>query len=225
MTQTLTAGQVILRALHEDDADRPRSKQEEIGFSALGGCARAVWFQINKYPQTNFDIDNLEAIMGTAIHTVTQKALDRYSFGTYQTEVTLYSDEDGIGGHADWYWEEELEMVDLKTGKKKNAHKFPKQGHIWQVMNYAREKIKEGKRVEWVTLVMLMRDGRSTDVMEYRVPYDEKIALEGLAWLDAIRKSKEAPEPDRPPEVFCKIYCPFFGENCQGAVFTKKGRW
>lgn len=218
--KTLTAGQTIIKALLAQDAQRPRSLQEEVGVSSLGGCRAQVWHAYKKTPKTNLNTSHLAAIMGTAIHSAMDKALESFSFGTYQTEVlTSY---EGMDGHIDWYWEEHYEVVDLKTGQKKNAGKFPEFFQWWQVMVYAYYLIKEGKRVDTVTLVMIMRDGNEKDVLEVSRPYDESVALEALAWYEDVKSREEAPAPERVATYFCKDYCEWFGVCAGLEVPTKR---
>lgn len=218
--KTLSAGQIIVKALLTQDASRPRSLQKELGVSALGGCRAKAWHEIKGTTKTNTRTSHLAAIMGTAIHASMESALDAFSLGQYQLERKVSYNE--MDGHIDWYWEEEYEVVDLKTGTKKNAAYFPKPQSIWQVMVYAYYLIKEGKRVDNVTLVMIMRDGNESDILEYTIPYDEAIALEALAWYEDVKSREVAPEPEMNAVYFCKPYCPFFGACAGVATSTKR---
>jgi hypothetical protein len=217
--KTLTAGQTIIKALKMQDAARPRSLQVELGVSGLGGCRARAWHTYNKTAKTNLNTSNLAAIMGTAIHAAMDSALDLLSFGTYLTEYEVSYE--GMDGHIDWYWEEHFEVVDLKTGTKKNAGYFPKPNQWWQVMVYGYYLIKAGKRVDTVTLVMICRDGDENDVLEVSRPYDESIALEALAWYEDVKSREVVPEPEMQALTFCKSYCPYFGA-CPGLLTTTK---
>ncbi len=54
--------------------------------------------------------------------------------------------------------------------------------------------------------------------------YDEAMALEALSWLEAIKASDTAPEPER-EENYCKFYCKFYDASGQlGCVGLKKER-
>jgi CRISPR/Cas system-associated exonuclease Cas4 (RecB family) len=216
------AHEVMLKALHMQDANRPRSLQKEIGVSAMGGCARRVWFDMNGMPQEN-PTDKLEAIMGTAIHNAIETSLDSYSFGTYQTELEV--EYNGLKGHLDWWRPEKFEIVDWKTMKMKNAGYFPKSGQRWQIHTYGYLMENNGYRVEQVTLVAIMRDGGSKDVLPFTEPYDVNVAHEGLQWLDNVKQSNQAPAPEMDAEKFCRKYCPYFGELCQGLQPFKKRVW
>lgn len=195
------------------DSKRARSTQKELGVSSLGGCRAQAWLQLQNSPKVN-ETDSLAAMMGTAIHESITKALNTYSFETFKTEwETSYN---GMVGHMDWYWEQEREVVDLKTMKKKNAAWFPKEQQRWQVQTYAYFLIQQGFAVDWVTLVAIMRDGNKSDILEWRSPYEEVEALAALAWLEDVKSRTSIPAPEMPAETFCKTYCPYFGGKCSG---------
>ena len=211
-----------MNTLHMEDANRPRSLQTEVGVSALGSCARKVWFELNNTPKEN-TTDKLEAIMGTAIHKSIETALDNYSFGAYQLEIEVQHN--GLKGHIDWWRPDKFEIVDWKTMKLKNAGYFPKGGQRWQVHTYGYLMMQNDYQVEQVTLVAIMRDGGSGDVLTFTEPYSEATAHEALEWLDKVQNSDIAPEPEMDANNFCKKYCPYFGELCQGKQPTKKRVW
>ena len=215
-----SAGQMILTALKNKDADRPRSKQVEIGVSSLGDCSRRVWFKLNNYQSTTVT-DNLSAIMGTAIHRAVEEAIAYDLFGTIETEIEV--EYEGLKGHIDIYVEVDGEVIDVKTKNKKNAGYFPSPQEKWQVHTYGFMLDKNGKPVKTVTLVCIFRDGEAGDVLEYSVPYDESIALEALAWLENVKAMTEAPEPEKPLE-YCVLYCEFYGKLCGGGAPRSKKR-
>lgn len=216
------AQDIMLQALNMKDALRPRSLQAEIGVSALGSCARRVWFDLNDYPKQQ-ETDHLEAIMGTAIHHAIEQALTDFSFGAFLIEVEV--EYDGLKGHIDWWRPDRFEIVDWKTMKLKNAGYFPKMGQRWQVHTYGYLQSMMGERVEQVTLVALMRDGNSSKVLTHSEPYDLATAMIALEWLDRVRQAGQPPAPEMDAINFCKPYCPFFGELCQGMVKSSKRRW
>lgn len=216
LTMETNADEVMLKALNMLDAKRPRSLQVEIGVSALGSCARKVWYQLNGYPETN-PTDQLEAMMGTAIHKMIEEALTDYSFGAYEIEQEV--EYNGLKGHIDWWRPERLEICDWKTMKLKNVGYFPKNGQRWQVHTYGYLKSKAHDiKVKQVSLVALMRDGNSKQIRKHSEPYDEAIALQAIEWLEVIKQATKAPAPEMDANQFCKTYCPFFGDLCQGKV-------
>jgi hypothetical protein len=67
--------------------------------------------------------------------------------------------------------------------------------------------------------VAIVRDGNETDIRQHSEPYDEEIALGGIAWLAAVEASQTPPEPEK-HRIFCRDYCEFFDmksdEGCRG---------
>jgi hypothetical protein len=83
---------------------------------------------------------------------------------------------------------------------------------------------KNGHNVKRVSLVAIARDGDERDVKVHTEDYNEAMALEALSWLEAIKASDTAPEPER-EENYCQHYCKFYDASGQlGCVGLKKER-
>lgn len=209
----------LIKALNSSSKGSARSQQKQVGPSEIGGCRRKTWLRINGFPQTNPDTLRLAAIMGTAIHTYIEQAFERQD--PFQERYILEAEveHEGLMGHVDMYDKLNAEVIDWKTIKKSNASKFPSKQQIMQVQLYGYLFNKNGTEVKTVTLVAIPRDGDERDIVFHSEPYDESIALEGLAWLKEVKEMTESPEPEK-FAFFCRDYCGFYDasgiDGCAG---------
>jgi CRISPR/Cas system-associated exonuclease Cas4 (RecB family) len=213
--------ELLVKALHDKENKRGRSTQVQIGPSELGGCRRKVWYRLNGQPETNDNELKLAAIMGTAIHAAIENAL------ADNKEVLLEQTVEygGMKAHVDCFIPGTGDVVDWKTTKAKNLSYFPSQQQRWQVQVYGYLISKSGLgKVQTVNLVAIPRDGDERDVLVHSEPYDESVALEALAWLEAIKTSDAVPNPER-DESYCKFYCKYYDASGEmGCVGLKKER-
>ena len=213
--------ELLVKALHDKENNRPRSTQVQIGPSELGGCRRKVWYRLNNQPETNDAELKLAAIMGTAIHSAIESALAGNNSILLESTVEY----NGMKAHVDAFLPDTGDVIDWKTVKAKNLSYFPSQQQRWQVQvyGYLIEKSGVGKP-KTVNLVAIPRDGDERDIKVHSEPYDEKVALEALDWLAAIKDSAEAPAPER-DESYCKFYCKYYDSTGEmGCVGLKKER-
>ena len=212
--------ELLLNALRAKDAGRSRSTQVQIGPSELGGCRRKVWYRLNDQPETNDNEMKLAAIMGTAIHAAIEEALSNDPNVLIETEVEY----NGMKAHVDCFVPGTGDVIDWKTSKVKNLSYFPSTQQRWQVQTYGYLLAKNGHDVKRVSLVAIARDGDERDVKVHTEEYSEEMALEALAWLEGVKASTEAPQPER-EENYCKFYCKFYDASGQlGCVGLKKER-
>ena len=211
--------ELLVKALHERENSRPRSTQVQIGPSELGGCRRKVWYRLNDQQVTNGGELKLAAIMGTAIHSAIESAFA----GNNSILLEQTVEYGGMKAHVDAFLPDTGDVIDWKTVKAKNLNYFPSQQQRWQVQVYGYLIDKAGKgKPRTVNLVAIPRDGDERDIKVHSEPYDEKIALEALDWLAAIKEAKEAPAPER-DESYCKFYCKYFDASGEtGCVGLKK---
>jgi hypothetical protein len=159
--------------------------------------------------------------MGTAIHDTIEKALSN------NKEVMLEQtvEHNGMKAHVDLYIPGTGDVVDWKTVKLKNLAYFPSQQQRWQVHTYGYLIEQSGLgKVHIVHLVASPRDGDERDVKVYSEKYDSSIALEALSWLEAVKASEIAPEPEK-DESYCKFYCKYYDSSGElGCVGLKKER-
>ena len=211
--------ELLVKALHEKENSRPRSTQVQIGPSELGGCRRKVWYRLNDQPETNDNELKLAAIMGTAIHSAIEKALDKTPGVVLEAAV----EHNGMKAHVDCYFPDTGDVVDWKTVKAKNLNYFPSLQQRWQVQTYGYLIEQSGLgKVHNVHLVAIPRDGDERDIKVHSEKYDSSIALEALSWLAAIKETNVAPEPER-DESYCKFYCKYYDATGEmGCVGLKK---
>jgi hypothetical protein len=147
--------------------------------------------------------------MGTAIHTYIQEAFERQDPFKERYILEGEFEYEGLMGHVDMYDKENCEVVDWKTVKKTNLTYFPSKQQRMQVQLYGYLLTKNGTEVKTVTLVAIPRDGDERDIVFHSEPYDESVALAGLAWLKEVQEMTEAPAPEK-DAFFCKSYCGYY---------------
>jgi len=204
---------LLINALRNQDNQRARTDQTEVGPSELGGCRRKVWYRLNNRPVTNREEFKLAAMMGTAIHGSIEDAIKLIDPKGSKYVVETNVEYNGMKAHIDLFIPSTGDVVDWKTIKIKNLSYFPTLQQRWQVQvyGYLIDKSNTGV-VRNVNLVAIARDGDERDVKIHSEPYDEKIALDALNWLAAIKESAIAPEPERDPS-YCKLYCKYYDES------------
>jgi hypothetical protein len=219
--QTMDIKDLLIKALHAKENARPRSTQVQVGPSELGGCRRKVWYKLNDQPETNDNELKLAAIMGTAIHSAIEKALDKHIGVMLESEVEY----NGMKAHVDCYLPDTGDVIDWKTVKAKNLAYFPSEQQRWQVQTYGYLIEQSGLgKVQNVHLVAIPRDGDERDIKVHSEKYDSSIALEALSWLEAVKESQVAPAPER-DESYCKFYCKYYDATGEiGCVGIKKER-
>jgi hypothetical protein len=200
---------MLSTALTGWDRSRDRSNQVEIGPSSIGGCRRKVWHSLNKTPQTNYNTENLAAILGTFIHAGISDAIKREDpFG----DNFLIEEEfayEGMKGHVDLFIKDKGLVVDWKTTTKKNLRYFPSEQQIMQVQIYGWLLENNGHEVNEVSLVVIPRDGQMGEIRSHVEPYNPNIAEAGLVWLQEIEDATERP-PAEKHASYCALYCQFY---------------
>ena len=216
--------ELLISVLHEKDASKSRSKQRQVGPSEIGGCRRKVWYRLNDQPETNDNLNKLAAIMGTAIHSEIEKAIEFADPNGEKYKVELEVEYGDIKAHVDLFVPETGDVIDWKTVKVKNLSYFPSMQQRWQVQVYGYLLAKNGYAVNRVSLVAIARDGDERDVKVHTEDYNESIALEALGWLAAVKEAAEAPAPEKDVS-YCQFYCKFYDASGQmGCVGLKKER-
>ena len=204
---------MLIKSLEAFDSQRDRSQQVEVGPSAIGGCRRQVYHILKQSPKVNSDTESLASILGTFIHSGIAEAIKREDpFGDnfiIEQEVTFGN----LKGHVDLFIKDLGMVVDWKTTKKTSLRYFPKLQQRMQVQVYGYLLAQNGHEVKNVALVAIPRDGIMTEIRAHVEPYDEALALEGLAWLNDLRAlvalNGPAPEPTERLN-FCAAYCDFY---------------
>jgi hypothetical protein len=162
-------------------------------------------------PKIN-ETDSLAAIMGTFIHAGIAEAIKREDPFNDNFLIEQEFSIEGLRGHIDLYIKDKKQIVDWKTTKVKSLRYFPSEQQRMQVQVYGYLLTQNGYEVENVTLVAIARDGTSQDVREHTEPYDEKMALDGLAWLAEVRDAVKNNLPPLPEKevYFCRSWCSYY---------------
>lgn len=209
----------LIKAVTSSSKGSSRSQQKQVGPSEIGGCRRKVWLKLQGAESTNPNTLRLAAIMGTAIHTYIEQAFERQD--PFQERYILEGEYEyeGLMGHIDMYDKENCQVVDWKTVKKTNLTYFPSKQQRMQVQLYGYLLMKNNVEVKTVTLVAIPRDGDERDIVYHSEPYDESVALAGLAWLKEVEEMTEPPAPEK-DAFFCQHYCNFYDatgkQGCSG---------
>lgn len=193
-----------------------RDKQVNVGPSEIGGCRRKVWHRLNRTPVSNPGTLRQASSMGTAWHTWIEGRLAGNPRFLLETKV----ERDGIRGHVDCFDTEQGEVIDWKTIRLSGVPYFPKRQQRMQVQIYG-WLMSQLHVVRSVCLVGFVKDATERELVVHQEPYDEGMALEGLAWLEEVRGMVDAPAPEMPLNL-CRDYCGFYDPS--GVVGCPGGR-
>ncbi len=170
------------------DLQNPRAKQVELGPSEIGDpCDRRIGYRIAGVHGSNTDFDPWAAIMGTAIHSWLDEAVQlwmkEHNSGEWATETTL-SINDFVQGHSDLYWHAHKTVIDWKGAgpdvMKKVQKDGPPDGYQIQTHIYGLGFERAGWPVEKVALVFLPRAGWLRNMYVWTADYDRELAEAAL---------------------------------------------
>lgn len=209
----------IIKLVRDYDASRPRSLQDEPGWSEVGGCRAYLGFRLDGAWASD-EPDGWGAIRGTAIH----KHLETILAGLpgFRTEVT--TSYRGIPGHADLVLIDDTSVTDWKTTKLSNSKLWASSPEVlWekrvQAQGYACGLVDAGELSEDITvrLVVIPVDGTFDDWWMHEEPFDRPVADWGADRLDRVRQGQAAGQhlaKDK-PYAYCREWCKFFS-LCRG---------
>ena len=210
-----------VKRVRDYDAARPRSLQQAVGWSEVGGCRAALGFRLDGAFTTD-DTDTWAAQRGTALHEYLGPILD--GPGVRIEVETSYR---GIPGHADIV--EPDSVIDIKTTTLANSklwagdHSllYPKRV---QAHGYAAGLVDAGDLPAdcTVRLLVVPVDGTFADWWAYEEPFDRTLADEGADRLEEVRARMAAGEalPRDKPYAFCEKWCSYFS-LCRDAYDPK----
>ena len=206
---------MVVKSLGAYDSQRDRSQQVEIGPSSIGGCRRRTYYDLKQVEKVN-ETEKLAAILGTFIHAGMEQAITRNDpFGdNFLIEIEV--EHEGLKGHCDLYIKNLGLVVDWKTITKSGIRYLNDPQKRYQIHVYGYLLSMNGYEVKEVAIVGIPRDGKMKDITVLREPYDESIALEGIAWLNEVKEivAKDLPIPAPEKFVkFCADYCPYFDQT------------
>lgn len=205
--------QFVTDMLNSYDDARPRSLQQEIGPSSVGGCHRRLWHELAGTQPTN-EGDKLAAILGTFIHKGIEAALRYKDPWGHRFEIEVEAKTPELLGHIDAYDNVRERVIDWKTIKKGSFKYFGTNNrqHVWQVQLYGWLLKQNDYEVKEVSLVGIPRDGRMSDMLIYKEPYSPEKAEQALTHLQNTKELVQLdsrPNPEKPIQ-FCADFCPFY---------------
>jgi len=231
------------------DNNSARSLQTTIGPSELGSlCDRKIAYRLAGTPESNWWADPLPAIVGTAVHTWLEKAVNAFQaqhfIDRWVTEITVQPDP-LVKGHCDLYDKQIGAVIDWKTVSPTKLKTWkssgPPEHYKSQVNLYGMGLIKAGYQVNKVVLVAVPRSGWLKDIQVWIDDYDPALAQVALDRMYGIANSMikagddlAFSEIDSVPGFECS-YCPWYRggdkradmSGCPGnneAIKTKYGK-
>lgn len=211
----------VIKRVRDHDAARPRSLQQAVGWSEVGGCRAAIGFRLDGAFTTD-DTDTWAAQRGTAIHEYLGPIL-----AAPGVRIEVETEYRGIPGHADIVEPDAVD--DIKTTTLANSklwagdHSLLRPKRI-QAHGYAAGLVDAGELPEdcTVRLLVVPVDGTFADWWAYEEPFDRALADEGADRLEDVRARLAAgePLPKDKPYAFCEKWCSFFS-LCREAEDTK----
>lgn len=209
------------------DKQNPRSRQIAIGPSEIGDlCDRRIGYRIAQIPACNTDFDPWAAIVGTALHSwlddAVQLWMDHHRDPSWSTETEL-SIGDFIEGHSDLYSHEYQAVIDWKGAgpdvMKKVRKEGPPDGYMIQTHIYGYGFEQNGWPVKKVALAFLPRAGWLKDMYVWSADYSREIAVAALnrlygiartvVSLDILKESHRWDDVEATPSNGCG-FCPWY---------------
>lgn len=210
----------VARQLTDVETASERSQQEEIGWSEVLNCERALGYRLSgTWPTEQPDL--WPAIRGTALHELILGAAEA-AIGEQNCELELPVSYRGVPGHVDLIIFHPPMIVDVKTTTLANAEAWAANDDFllpkWtQTMGYAAGAVDEGYVDEeglQVALLVVPVDGRFADWRIWSRPFDRSMADAAVDRLEDIRRRLEAGGVEglrrQRPYAFCKSWCKFF---------------
>ncbi len=195
------------------DAQRPRSRQAEVGMSQLGGCRRQTGYMLAGVPaDEGFAENTAQHVLGTAIHEVAAQGARLVIPDAYTEKLEVWFG--GLKGHPDLYCEGVLR--DLKTlgytmQLEDRRRHGPKQQERWQAQVYGAGAILAGLPVHTIQLDYVARD--SSDEFIHEEPFDPGVVAEAMEWLAQVRSTE--------PEMLSRDYRPDSG-TCKSCKWFER---
>jgi hypothetical protein len=207
----------------------PRSAQTRIGPSEVGTpCGRRLAYKLAGTAETNERSAAWRPTVGTAVHSWLEQAcsafneahtIERFYLEQRVTVGTIGGVE--ITGSCDCYDRITATVIDWKvvgpTALRKYRKGDPGQQYRTQAHLYGRGFVNAGLPVDQVAVMFLPQSGELADAYYWTEPYDEQIALDGLARADGIATLVAALGPSAP------IALPAVDSNCSYCPWLQRG--
>lgn len=211
--------QELLDDLYAADGARERSLQKELGMSAVGTCRRQAQYIMTGTPG-NGRTSSIAAIVGTAVHSVIEKA--RRHRGLIQEQEVRLTLSDGatLLGHVDEIDVENRIVRDWKTSTEGKIAEVALNGPIPTYINqlhlYGAACLEAGLlpddgRPVTLQLVYIDRNGK-VPPFAWECRYDPDRLEDAVRWLHEVKDGLEAGEdlPQDKPVTFCQDWCQYF---------------
>lgn len=206
-----------IKRVRDFDAARPRSLQQAVGWSEVGGCRAYLGFKLEGAWESD-EPDTWGAQRGTAIH----EYLCAIAAAEPGVRIELDTEYRGIPGHADIV--DDSSVTDIKTTKLVNSRLWAEKPRVLrqkrvQAHGYAAGLVDVGELPDdpTVRLLIVPVDGTFADWWAYEEPFDRSLADEGADRLETVRAMLLAGKrpPKDEPYWFCESWCEFFA-ICRG---------
>lgn len=221
----------LFAAIKYGDANDARSLQKEMGPSSLGTtCLRELAHSVSETPVVNTDSDPWFAVIGKAVHTWLEMALNKYQFDflgygpdapRWLTErrVKINHPAYGMAGNTDVYDTVTQEVIDYKilgwSSLKHYKEWGPSAAYRVQAHTYGKGWKQRGYPVRSVCIAMLPRSHYLRESYFWSEPFNESIADQALERAGLVRALVAAgTRPHQMPahvdrEVYC-AWCPWY---------------
>lgn len=180
----------IADVLWMGSATSPRSLQQRIGFSELGGtCDRALAHRLRGTPRINFP-DPLASLLGVGIHLGLAEIFRRRDAGTGRYLIEHPVEYGGSKGTVDLFDRRLKTVIDWKSKPLAKVKRVraggPSPDYVTQLHLYGTALREAGEAVDEVALVFLPIDGTLPDIHVWRSPLDPSIAHKAIARLSGM---------------------------------------
>lgn len=219
----------------EKEKANPRAAQVEVGPSEVGDpCNRRLGYRLAGIEPCNMDFDPWPSVMGTAMHTWLDEAVQSWEHARpeeeWMTETPVAVGE-FVKGHSDLYNIPLACVIDHKSAgpdvMKKIKKEGPPPGYVVQIHCYGYGYENLGMAVKKVALVFYPRAGWLRDMYVWTADYDRSIAeaalnrLYGIAHrvvsLNVLKQSHRWEEVEATPSNSCG-FCPWYDPGRSGGA-------
>ena len=208
-----------------------RSRQVALGVSEVGAeCDLRLAYKMAAVPDTGNNPDPWPSIVGTAVHTWLQQAIEDFehvhSTKRWLCEMKVVPSP-LVQGHTDLYDQQKFAVLDFKIPSPDNLKKMKLDGpslqYMIQVQLYGLGHVNAGRRVDRVGIVALGRSGWLKDLWVHTVPFDREVAenaLQRIYDLGGKMLDLRLPEEEqwhqipRVPTRLC-TWCPWFSREAK----------
>ena len=215
--------QRIAAIIKSSDANKPRSRQLNIGPSEIGdACVRKLAYKMMDTPKINTVTDPWPAISGTAIHSWLADAFGETSEGNWLIEHRVTA-RPGLTGTVDLFDVDNGIVIDHKCvgAASMKARKLdgPTKQQLIQLSIYAYGLKQAGYDVKQIALAFYPLGGMLSGLHVWIRDYDEQIAIDAMQRLDDTISLLVMLDPEENPQHWNLIpfeasrlchYCPWY---------------